>query len=229
MKRYIAVIELDDDEEIVGDANVSYTYRCNGTNYGTDESVELKAEDEVRGMKTYEDGLNEAWECAKKMYQFNPIDNKQLCEELYDMGFNEFICGTTASEAIAKIKEYEEKQKQADEIKVGDEFKSNNSGSNCVIARISDNEVTIMWSDGSVGIRAIDYISENFKKTGRHFPQMTEVLKQMKEEPTAKHSDRAVADRLCMACKYGDLCVDAEVCQDCFFDRTKPNFEEDKK
>lgn len=46
MKRYIAVIELDDDEEIVGDANISYTYRSNGTNYGTDESVELKADAE---------------------------------------------------------------------------------------------------------------------------------------------------------------------------------------
>ena len=33
MKRYIAVIELDDDEEIVGDANISYTYCSNGTNY----------------------------------------------------------------------------------------------------------------------------------------------------------------------------------------------------
>ena len=62
----------------------------------------------------YERGLDDAWECARKMYQFNPINNKQLCEELYDMGFNEFICSTTASEAIAKIKEYEEKQKQED-------------------------------------------------------------------------------------------------------------------
>ena len=60
----------------------------------------------------YKSGLGDAWDCARKMYQFNPINNKQLCEELYDMGFNEFICSTTASEAIAKIKEYEEKQKQ---------------------------------------------------------------------------------------------------------------------
>ena len=60
----------------------------------------------------YERGLNDAWDCARKMYQFNPINNKQLCEELYDMGFNEFVCSTTASEAIAKIKEYEEKRKQ---------------------------------------------------------------------------------------------------------------------
>ncbi|MBQ2174842.1 MAG: hypothetical protein II453_07235 [Alphaproteobacteria bacterium] len=47
MKRYIAVIELDDDEEII-DASVSYVYRSNGTNYSTTESVELKEESEGR-------------------------------------------------------------------------------------------------------------------------------------------------------------------------------------
>ena len=45
MKRYIAVIELDDGEEII-DASVSYVYRSNGTNYSTTESVELKADTE---------------------------------------------------------------------------------------------------------------------------------------------------------------------------------------
>lgn len=48
MKRYIAVLEIEDDEDIVGsiDATVSYTYRRNGTNYATTESVEFKAESE---------------------------------------------------------------------------------------------------------------------------------------------------------------------------------------
>lgn len=48
MKRYIAVLEIDDDCEMAGniDATVSYTYRENGTNYATTESVEFKAESE---------------------------------------------------------------------------------------------------------------------------------------------------------------------------------------
>lgn len=45
MKRYIAVLEIDDDEEII-DASVSYIYRSNGTNYLTTESVEFKKESE---------------------------------------------------------------------------------------------------------------------------------------------------------------------------------------
>lgn len=45
MKRYIAVLELDDDDEII-DASVSYVYCKNGTNYLTTESVEFKEESE---------------------------------------------------------------------------------------------------------------------------------------------------------------------------------------
>lgn len=49
MKRYIAVLEIEDEEDIVGsiEATVFYTYRRNGTNYATTESVdfeELKVE-----------------------------------------------------------------------------------------------------------------------------------------------------------------------------------------
>ena len=45
MKKYIAVLELDGNEEII-DASVSYVYRSNGTNYSTTESVEFKADAE---------------------------------------------------------------------------------------------------------------------------------------------------------------------------------------
>ena len=214
MKRYIAVIELDDDEEIVGDANVSYTYRCNGTNYGTDESVELKAEDEVQGMKTYEDGLNEAWEAARKVVCDGGYNYTELERIFGKRSPSRILEALTASEVIAKIEEQ-------DIIHVGDEV-VDSVGNKGVVMRVHGVYLTLVESDGT----AIRLPIEKYKKTGRHFPQIEEVFKQMTEEPKAKHSDRAVADRLCMACKYGDLCVDAEVCQDCFFDRTKPNFEE---
>lgn len=126
-------------------------------------------------MKTYEDGLNEAWELARKMYQFNPINNKQLCEELYDMGFNEFICSTTASEAIKQVKEYKEKQ---EEIKIGDEV-TDDDGWNGVVTWIDpDGEyLIILQKDGT----ALHWKKESFKKTGRHFTEIEEVLKQMQE------------------------------------------------
>lgn len=64
---------------------------------------------DLKVKEAYQQGLKEAWEAARKMYQFNPNTNEQLCEELYDMRFNEFVCTVSASEAVEKIKEFEKK------------------------------------------------------------------------------------------------------------------------
>lgn len=181
MKKYIAVIELDNDEEII-DASVSYVYRSNGTNYSTTESVEFKEEREGRNAKTYEDGLNEAWECAKKI-EAPTVEGGLSGQELALI----FKDGATlykvfknysAREAVTRIKEYEEEQKKAAEIKIGDEV-TDNDGWNGVVTYISpDGEyLVVTLQDGS----ALRWEKEHFKKTGRHFPQIAEVLKQMQE------------------------------------------------
>lgn len=174
MKRYIAVIEIDDDEEII-DASVSYVYRSNGTNYSTTESVELKAEDGGQRMKTYEDGLNEAWELARYI-SCTPNEGGKPINWIEDV----FGCGNrrdvlrkhSASEVIAKIEECE------NVIKVGDEVTDNDGWQGVVIRICSDGEyLVIMQKDGA----ALHWKKESFKKTGRHFPQIEEVLKQMQE------------------------------------------------
>lgn len=177
MKRYIATLELDNDEEII-DASVSYVYRSNGTNYSTTESVEFKEESE----KTYEDGLNEAWELAKKIEAPTAeggLSGQELAlifkdgAQLYKVFKN-----YSARQAVTRIKEYEEEQKKAAEIKIGDEV-TDNDGWNGVVTCISpDGEyLVVTLQDGS----ALRWKKEHFKKTGRHFPQIAEVLKQMQE------------------------------------------------
>lgn len=47
MKRYIAVLEIEDDEEII-DASVTYSYSYNGMNYKVTERMELKEESEEK-------------------------------------------------------------------------------------------------------------------------------------------------------------------------------------
>lgn len=170
MKRYIAVLDLDDDEEIVGDANISYTYRSNGTNYGTDESVELKAEGEGQRMKTYEDGLRDAWKVARMI---GSADNGYTCDELGDI-FGSRSVGhifdyLTASEAIDAVEKYEE-------FKVGDEV-IDDAGNKSVVVNVSGEYIIVVLDDGT----AMRWLKEGFKKTGRHFPQIEEVLKQMQE------------------------------------------------
>lgn len=170
MKKYIAVIELDNDEEII-DASVSYVYRSNGTNYSTTESVEFKEEREGLNAKTYEDGLNEAWEAAR-----NVVD----CEvpfEFWDLASGQSNLAVfkhySATGAIEKIKEYENR------IKVGDEVIDSNGmlEKRSVVVRVSGSVITIMEGDGTVS----RWEKEHFKKTGRYFPQVEEVLKQMQE------------------------------------------------
>lgn len=166
MKKYIAVIELDNDEEII-DASVAYVYRSNGTNYSTTESVEFKEESE----KTYEDGLNEAWEAAR-----NVVD----CEvpfEFWDLASGQSNLAVfkhySATGAIEKIKEYENR------IKVGDEVIDSNGmlEKRSVVVRVSGSVITIMEGDGTVS----RWEKEDFKKTGRHFPEIADVLKQIQE------------------------------------------------
>jgi hypothetical protein len=86
---------------------------------GYDEGVT----DTIFNTDTYTQGLNDAWECARKLIIVEsegglPIE-KQL--EIFDNTFPaEALKKYTASEAIAKIKEYEDKHTD-DEIKLWDE------------------------------------------------------------------------------------------------------------
>lgn len=73
--------------------------------------------------QNYERGLNDAWECARKIGKVNWLTLKQIGFEIKDKEKNpswDVVMEYSASEAITKIKEYEEKQTD-DKIKVGDE------------------------------------------------------------------------------------------------------------
>lgn len=123
-------------------------------------------------MKSYEDGLNEAWRTARKIAcAINAYGGSRTeVEKIFDsISISNILCTNTASEAIAKIKKYEE-------IKVGDEV-VNVTGKKSVVVQVEGLVITIVESDGIVG----RWSKEDFQKTGRHYTQIEEVLKQMKE------------------------------------------------
>lgn len=73
-------------------------------------------------------------------------------------------------------------QKDGDELKVGDEVINPKTKMRAVVSRLyfngQSNCISITYRDGScTNVDKNDYI-----KTGRHFPQMEELLKQMQEE-----------------------------------------------
>lgn len=120
----------------------------------------------------------------------HPVDNQYKYGLCYDLngqivGFNlspdVYICLT--DEEIEKVLEAYAKQKhereEDEEIKVGDEVQYKYSELTGIVTSIyKTKKFDILWSDGSTGQ---EKNVSDFKKTGRAFPQIVEVLKQMRE------------------------------------------------
>ena len=138
-------------------------------------------------QEAYKLGLDAAWEAATRLAWKSSIN------DLVEMGFlsnkhvteyPSYVLGHfTASEALAKLRDYEARKKAEDEaVKVGDEVE-------CVPN--SEIKIIVTWisSSGTLsGIRAIDgytysgCLPERWRKTGNHFPEIAAVLEQMKGE-----------------------------------------------
>ena len=120
--------------------------------------------------EAYQRGLNDAWDVARKIFSMDGEVRETL---LHNCFFKDIIENISASEAVKKIRQYEKQE----EIKVGNEV--DGEGGRGIITKISNDgdHFNIMWENGSTGY----YMIEDFKKTGRHFPEIAEVLKKMQE------------------------------------------------
>jgi ribosome modulation factor len=140
-----------------------------------------KTEDDRKS--SYELGLNMAWETAKKIY--STIKNGALhtdeIRKIFDVRYlTDVLEEFSASEAIEKIKAYEEQKKQQEEecIKVGDEVIYHDDKGVVVLVANNGKAISVMSANGGWMIRAD---SENLVKTGRTFPEIAEVLKKLQE------------------------------------------------
>lgn len=131
-----------------------------------------------------EQGMNMAWECILKIVGRDTncgcLSQSQLYEIFGEIDYRNIVLHNSAAEAIERIREYEEKKKQKEdkEIRVGDEVQSLGEITG-IVTYISETEgFNILWKDGSVGKRK--NISD-YKKTGRTFSGIAEILKKMKE------------------------------------------------
>ncbi len=134
-------------------------------------------EEEIR-KAYYQKGLDDAWECARKINCI-PSDGGMSGIELDDIFNMDNNCTImkifSASEAIEKIKAHEEGQ---DKIRVGDEVVYHDG----IKAIVLDEVVNDAWIVFTENECAEEWHVESFKKTGRHFDQIVEVLKKMRGE-----------------------------------------------
>lgn len=139
--------------------------------------------------KAYNKGLNDAWECARKIFQTSRGYSHDEINEIY--GTRLRALDLTPSEAIAKIKEYEEEQqniKSCDikKFRVGDIvfLNQNVKAGKGIIERISfdygikEEKAFVNFGRGSNGWYALRYLTN----TGKHYPLINEIIADLKGE-----------------------------------------------
>ena len=118
--------------------------------------------------EAYQRGLNDAWDVARKI-AVETDDGGVSISDLYKIFGTESMCmimkNNTVYDAIAKLKAYEDKQKDDDHIKVGDCVydKEEQPRDDGVVTWVGKDTAYVMWRDGSSGER----MKESLCKTGR--------------------------------------------------------------
>ena len=142
-----------------------------------------EAESEYRDLldkaknEAYQRGLEDAWWAARKIVCDESFDWNTLLHIFDSRSFEIIFRNFSASEAVAKLKAYEEKQD--DKIEVGDEVKWH---SNVVVVTRLYKDGVLDWCDGiSKDGRAFHVLAENVRKTGRHF-DIASILEDMRHD-----------------------------------------------
>lgn len=133
-------------------------------------------------------GRNEAWEAAKKIYLSENNGGLPANElrRIFNVEYNSFIIKIfSASEAIEKLRKYEEqkKQEEEEEIKVGDEVVLHD-GDKAVVTEHHSDRVCVVRYNGCTSFK----FKDDMIKTGRTFPEIAEVLKKLKEDEELIHT-----------------------------------------
>ena len=122
----------------------------------------------------YQQGLDDAWNAARKIVTWP--DRSLVNSDTFDLDPGENIFTKySASEAIAKLREHE--QQKADKIAVGDEVDYKGMTKYVVTGIVDDDTICGFSLNGLWNANTIKEVT----KTGRHFPQVAELFKAMKE------------------------------------------------
>ena len=137
------------------------------------ESLKVIEENKASYDMGYNDGLNDAWEMARKIFAMSDNDFDDAFGDVYK---EDVFCYYTPQEALAKLKAYEEQSK----IEVGDvvEIKDGVEGIlSGIVTRVSEDYISCVLSDGKGGYIPIGLC----KKTGKHI-DIESILEQIRGE-----------------------------------------------
>lgn len=142
------------------------------------------AEIDIIQKTAYENGLHDAWEIAKKIECDSEYDGDELIDMFGTYNVETIFAKYTASEALQKVKAYEEQKTKTSnsEIEVGDEIvvavPHTNREISVIVYKIGHVNTTPMYYCISFeeGCGFTIAYNKAIKKTGRHFPQITNLM-----------------------------------------------------
>lgn len=123
--------------------------------------------------EAYQKGLENAWEAARKIIEMTSPPYWEVFNEYKEDLFGKI----TATEAIEKLKAYEEKQKADEDVKRGDILRNKTNGLTYIVTLASDYGYVLLGNDGNC---ATTCITNTFEKTGKHF-DIDKILDEMKK------------------------------------------------
>lgn len=131
---------------------------------------------------SYEDGLKDAWEAARKLWE---IDISTLHKIFYKETRMDCYMYYTAAEVVAKIKEYKDKQ---EEIKIGNEVNAFEKKPFIVTGFGYGDDEEDVYCYGFVTENGISTSAKKNScvRTGRHFPEIAAIFEKMRNEPNAQ-------------------------------------------
>ena len=129
----------------------------------------------------YQRGLKDAWDAARKIVlsrEDGGLFDYEERKAVFGCGNYMVLKEFFVSEVIEKIRQYEQKQK---EIKIGDEVEGDEGGQRGVVidSRFENSQVVVLTGNSKVYAW---WSKCAIHKTGRHFPEIAEVLKKMQEK-----------------------------------------------
>ena len=113
---------------------------------------------------------------------YTESDRKAIEDEVWElhkdiMYHDEYAGGLEHTYQEAKSK-YEAWKKQKNEIKIGDEVTLTNGRTTSVVIGFCYGSANLLYDNGDVG----QYPKDGCQKTGRHFPEVAELLEKMRGE-----------------------------------------------
>lgn len=163
---------IKDDVDYIADEAYTKGYTDGRKQAKTQAELDVAHDIKNVAKENYQKGLEDAWECARKLLEMTAYCKEELFHECL---IEHIIHDYSASETLWRIKAYEENKVQiGDEVEGMDDHKRAfvifPNGDNSKAGVIDANGLFMWWTKTA------------FIKTGRHFDEVKILLEKMREE-----------------------------------------------